>query len=431
VVGIGIVLGLLAAVAPATWAARTSLAALLAMSAVRGGGGHGRMRRGMVIVQVALSLVLLSTGGLVLRSFERLLVADPGFKPEGLLTVRVPIIPQFFPNAPDVLAVQQRIEDAFAAIPGVTGVSAATALPLTASANQGTVTIPGAPGISGDAARDNPLVDTIAIRASYVEVMGMRILAGRAFERDRRDGVREALIDSILARQFFPTGSPLGAKIPAGQNTSFTIVGVVDQARLYDVHQDGRPQLYTRAEDVGARSLAFVLRTGRDPQAIAPDVRAAVRRVDARLALADLRTMDEIVGDALRQQRISAVLIAGFALGALLLAAMGLFSVVSSAVTRRRHEFGVRLALGADHNRVLRLVLGEGAWLVTLGLLIGAPGIYLAGRVIGGVLVGVSPLDPATLLSVALGLALVAMAACYVPARRVLRIEPAQSLRQA
>jgi putative ABC transport system permease protein len=430
VVGIATALGLLAAVAPAMWAARTSLASLLAMSAVRGGGGHGRMRRGMVVAQVALSLVLLSTGGLVVRSFQRLLVANPGFRPDGLLTVRVPIISQFFPNTPDVLAIQQRLEDAFTAIPGVTGVSAATTLPLTASANQNTVTIPGAPGITGDAARDNPLVDYIGIRASYVEVMGMRLQVGRAFDRARRDGVREVLIDSVLAKQFFPTGSPLGAKIPTGQTTPLTVVGVVDQARLYDVHQDGRPQLYFRAEDTGARSLAFVLRAGRNPQAIAPDVRAAVRRVDPRLALAELRTMDEIVGDALRQQRVSAVLIAGFALGALLLAAMGLFGVVSSAVTRRRHEFGVRLALGADHGRVLRLVLREGAVLVAVGLLIAVPGVYLAGGLIKGVLVGVSPLDPATLLTVALGLALVAMTACYLPARRVLRIEPAQSLRE-
>jgi putative ABC transport system permease protein len=140
--------------------------------------------------------------------------------------------------------------------------------------------------------------------------------------------------------------------------------------------------------------------------------------------------MDEIVGDAVRQQRISAVLIASFALGALLLAAMGLFGVVSGSVTRRRHEFAVRLALGADHHRVLRLVLGEGARLIAIGLLIGAPGIYFAGRVIRGVLVGVSPLDPLTLSGVAFGLASVAMAACYVPARRVLRLEPAQSLRQ-
>jgi putative ABC transport system permease protein len=179
----------------------------------------------------------------------------------------------------------------------------------------------------------------------------MRILAGRAFERARRDGVREALIDSVLAKQFFPTGSPLGAKIPAGHNnTPLPIVGVVDQARLYDVHQDGRPQFYFRAEDNGSRSLAFVMRTGRNPHAIAAEVRAAVRRIDPRLALAELRTMDEIVGDALRQQRISAVLIAGFALRALLLAAMGLFSVVSSAVTRRRHEFGVFRVIEAVSN---------------------------------------------------------------------------------
>jgi putative ABC transport system permease protein len=143
-----------------------------------------------------------------------------------------------------------------------------------------------------------------------------------------------------------------------------------------------------------------------------------------------VRTMDEVVGDAVRQQRISAVLISGFALGALLLAALGLFGVISGSVTRRRHELAVRLAVGADHSRLLRLVLREGALLVGLGVLIGLPGIYAAGMWMRGVLVGVSPLDPATLGGVSLGLAAVAMLACYLPARRVLRIDPAQSLRQ-
>ena len=146
--------------------------------------------------------------------------------------------------------------------------------------------------------------------------------------------------------------------------------------------------------------------------------------------MGDVKTMEQIVGDLLRPQRTSAVAIAAFALGALLLAAMGLFGVVSSSVTRRRHEMAVRLALGADHGRVLRLVLGEGALLVGIGVLIGVPGIYAAGRLIRGVLVGISPSDPLTLAAVAAGLALVTMAACYVPARRVLGIEPAQSLRQ-
>jgi putative ABC transport system permease protein len=430
VVGVGVLLGLLAATAPAVWAARASLSSLLAASAVRGGGGHGRMRRGMVVAQMALTLVLLSAAGLVVRSFERLLDADPGFRPEGVLTARVPMPTEIFPEMADVLALQNRLKDALAAIPGVTGVSATSALPLTASASQNTIRIPGAPGNTGDADRDAPLVDYIGARAAYFEVMGMRLLAGRGFDDARRDDVREALIDDLLARQFFPVGSPLGAKIPFGDR-SLTIVGVVGQARLYDVHRDGRPQLFMRAEDWGYRTLSFVLRTGGEPQKLVPDLRAAIRRVEPRLALADVRTMDEIVRDALRQQRVSAVLVAGFALGALVLAAMGLFGVISGSVTRRRHELAVRLALGADHRRILRLVLGEGVWLVGMGVLVGAPGIYMVGSLIRASLVGVSPLDPLTLLAVTLGLALVALAACYVPARRVLRIDPAQSLRQA
>ena len=228
------------------------------------------MRRVLVVGQVTLCLVLLTTGGLVVRSFERLVRADPGFKAEGILAVRVPIPPQFVPQAPDVLALQERIERAFAAIPGVTGVSATSSVPLTASANQNTIEIPGAPGNTGDRARDSPLVDVIGTRARYVDVMGMRLVAGRTFETVRHEGVREALIDTLLARQFFPAGDPLGAKIPYGQRGAqpLTVVGVVEQARLYDVHQDGRPQLYVRAEDWGYRTLNFVLRTGRDPHAV-------------------------------------------------------------------------------------------------------------------------------------------------------------------
>jgi putative ABC transport system permease protein len=272
-------------------------------------------------------------------------------------------------------------------------------------------------------------VDIIGARAQYVEVMGMRLTAGRTFDRVRHDGVREAMIDSVLARQFFPTGSPIGARVPFN-NQSLTIVGVVDQARLYDVHQDGRPQLIVRAEDWGYRTMNFVLRTNGDPRRLIPDVRSTIRGIDPRLALADIRTLTEIADNAVRRQRISAVLISGFALGALLLAAMGLFGVVSNSVTRRRHELAVRLAIGADHGRLLRLVVGEGAMLVAIGILIGAPGIYIAGSLIRGVLVGISPLDPFTLSAVALGLAIVTMFACYVPARRVLRIDAAQSLRQ-
>jgi putative ABC transport system permease protein len=259
----------------------------------------------------------------------------------------------------------------------------------------------------------------------------MRVLAGRPFEPGRRDEVREAVIDRALAAHFFPVGNPLGATIPfGGPKTTVTVVGVVDPARQYDVHQDGRPQIYVRAEDWGYRSLSFAVRAERDARSLIADVRAAIRQVEPRLAVSNVRTMDDIVSDAVRQQRVSAVLIAGFALGALLLAAMGLFGVVSASVTRRRHELAVRLALGANHSGVLRLVLADGARLVALGLLVGVPGVYVVGGAMRGMLVGISRFDPLTLAGVSLGLGLVSLAACYLPARRVLGIDPAQSLRQ-
>jgi putative ABC transport system permease protein len=337
--------------------------------------------------------------------------------------------PEFFPKWPDALAFQKRVVDGLAAIPGVTGASATAALPLTAAGTQVMITIPGAPGNTGDAERDAVLTDVVAVGANYVEVMGMQLLAGRTFPEVRPPGDEEAIVDAVFARRFFPGGNAVGAKIPVDKR-SLTIVGVVNQARLYDLHADGRPQILVRAEEFGPRALSYVLRTTRQPRSVLPDVRAVVRGIDARVPVADARSMDEIVEQALSQQRTSAALISVFAIGALLLVAMGLSGVVSSSITRRRHELGLRLAIGANHGRLLRMVIGEGAVLVALGVLIGAPCIYVAGNLIRGALVGVSPMDPLTLLAVAIGLGLVTMGACYVPARRVLAIDPAQALRQ-
>jgi putative ABC transport system permease protein len=362
------------------------------------------------------------------RSFERLLRANPGFRPDRVFTIRVRTPPEFFPNASDVITFHDRVQSALSAIPGVTGASAASTLPLTATAFQTTITVPGAPGNTGDAERDKLLTDMIGVRANYTEVMGMRLLAGRAFTEPRQSGVTEAIIDTAIARRFFRGGNAVDAQVRLGER-SLTVIGIVDQARLYDVHADGRPQILVRTEDFGIRPLFFVMRTTREPHSLLPEVRAAVRRIEPRVPVGDARAMEDIVDALLSPYSIGAALISAFAVGALLLAAMGLFGVVSGSVTRRRHELAVRLALGADHSRVLLLVLKEGALLVTVGLLIGAPGIYIGNGLIRGLLVGVSPSDPLTLLAAALGLLLVTMATCYVPARRVLGIEPGQLLR--
>jgi putative ABC transport system permease protein len=430
VVGVGAVLGLLAAIVPATWSARASLATLLSNAAVRGGGGQGTMRRGMVVVQVALSLVLLSTGGLVVRSFERLLREDPGFNPENLLTFRVPIPVQLFPDSAHAVALQDQVVAALGAIPGVSTASGITALPLSATASNSTIEIPGAPGNTGEEEHDSPLVDYFGVRENAEEALGLHIITGRALDPVRRPGVHEALIDQPMVDYFFPTGNPLGAKIPLNDTDSATVVGVIEQPRHYNVHENDRPQLYLRAEVLGSRTLSYVLRSARPPESLIRDVQTALRAVDPQLAVSEVKTGQDLVGDSLRQQHISAVLVAGFSLGALILAAMGLFGVVSASVTRRKHEIAVRLALGADYGRVLRLMLGEGARLIGLGVLIGVPATYYAGRAISSFLVGVSPTDPATLGGVGFGLAAVALFACYIPARRVLGIEPARSLRQ-
>jgi putative ABC transport system permease protein len=437
VITVGLLLGVIAAALPAAWASRAALATTPATSSLRGAGSSQRMRRGIVVAQVALTLVLLSAGGLVARSFERLLAADPGFSPAGVLTFRVAMGPLLFPESADAFAFQDRVEAALGALPGVRSVSATAALPLTSSAPQNSiwgwqemVAIPGAPGNSGDAQRDSVLVQIIATRAAYAESMGMRVLEGEAFGRTRPDNVQEALIDQHLARRFFPTGTPIGTAIPFIKGTSLRIVGVVQQARLHNLHEDGRPQVFIRAEDWVRHMPVWVLKTDGDPQALVPEVRRAIRQIDPRVAVSSVQTMDEIVIDALRQQRISAVLIGGFALGALLLVTMGVFGMISGSVVRRHGELAVRLALGASHHRMLRLTLGEGALLVVLGMVIAIPGVYATGGLIRGLLIDVSPWDPFTLSAVAVGLLSVTMTACYVPARRVLKIDPALLLRQ-
>jgi putative ABC transport system permease protein len=437
VIAVGGVLGVVAGALPAAWASRASLGLLLATSSVRGAGGSQRLRRGAVVAQVALTLVLLSAGGLVARSLERLLAADPGFRPAGVLTFRVAMGPRLFPKSEDAFAFQDRVERALGALPGVRSVSATSALPLSVSGPQNSIwgwremiAFPGAPGNTGDAQRDSVLVDIINTRADYVESMGMRILAGRAFERARIDNVHEALIDQHLARQFFPTGTPIGATVPFINGKSLKVVGVVKQARLQNLHEDGRPQLFIRAEDWVRYMPVWVIKASGDPKALVPDVRRTIRQIDSRIPVSSELTMDEIVTDALRQQRISAVLIGGFALGALLLVAMGLFGMISGSVVRRNGELAIRLALGASSQSVLRLILGEGALLVVIGMFIAIPGVYASGRLVRGLLIEVSPWDPFTLALVAFALLFVTIAACYVPARRVLRIDPAPLLRR-
>jgi putative ABC transport system permease protein len=431
VIAIGALVGLMAALIPATWASRLSVESLVAATATRGAGRAGRMRRGIIVAQVALSLMMLSAGGLIVRSFETLLRSDPGFRSDGVLTTSVAVGPRLFPKNADAITFEDRVEATLAGLPGITRVSATSALPLSAGALEQTdITMPGAPGNTGDSSKDSPQVDVITVRPGYVETMGIRLLEGRDFQKSFRQEVNEVLIDRHLAQQFFPMANPVGAKLMF-DGTLLTIVGVIQQARLYTLYEDGRPQILVRPSEHTPYTPYFTIRTDREPDSVMAEVRAAIHQVDARIPVTPVRTMNDIVTDSIRQQRISAVMIAGFAVGAFLLLLMGLFGLISSSVARRRGELAVRLALGATHGRVIQLVIGEGTRLLALGFLLGIPGVYVAGQVMRGVLVGVSPFDPRTLIAVAAGFIGLALVACYLAARRVIAIAPERLLRDS
>lgn len=363
-----------------------------------------------------------------MRSFERLLHADPGFDAHETASFFTVMGPRIFRDDNAAFAFQDRVLTALSQLPGISRVSATTALPLSAAANQDDLSIPGAPGNTGNPDTDRSLVDVIGVRPGYFETMGIRLIEGQAFDSAATSGSRPAVIDRQLAKKFFPTGNPIGFTVPY-RGQSFKIIGVVEQARMYDLHQDGQPQLYLRADDWKFRAPYFVLRSEGDTKALLPFIRAVVKQVDPRVALANARTMDEIVSEKRSRERISAVLISGLALGALALVSMGLFGMVSGSVVRRRGELAVRLALGATQSNVLRLVITEGARLISAGLVIGIPGVYIVGEALRGFIVGISPFDATTLTAVAAALILVTFSACYLAARRVTTIVPARLLR--
>jgi hypothetical protein len=292
------VLGVLAGASPAAWASRSSLASILRNAAVRG-GGRGWLRRALVVVQVALCLVLLTTGGLVVRSFGRLLQSKPGFDADRVLTFRVPIAQWHFPTNESAVAIDDRIEHELSALPGVTSVSAASAIPLSADPDQGEVRLPGAPGNTGKTEHDQPLADIMTARPGWFATLGTRMLQGRDFSPFRPGSRREVIIDRTLAKQFYPSGSAIGQAIASGKDT-FSIVGVADHVRQYDLHQDGRPQVYLRDQDDTYGTLYFAVRSKRNPVDLIQDVRAIVRRLDPQLAVSDIRPLDDVVDNSLR-----------------------------------------------------------------------------------------------------------------------------------
>ncbi|HEX7140607.1 MAG TPA: FtsX-like permease family protein, partial [Vicinamibacterales bacterium] len=406
-----------------------------------GSGGQTRTRRILVVTEFALSLVLMVAAGLLLRSFWDLLTARLGFEPQCVLTVRTRLP---YPNdvsidkyqtiaqeAPFLGEVLRRIQR----LPGVEAVAigSSNAIPLDAlHAQQDLNMVPLLIEGRGTEPTQAPLVDGTVVTPEYFDLLGMTRLRGRLFTNfDNETAPGVAVINEAMARTFWPDANPLGQHVKLSRSaTSWTtIVGVVADARTESIRDSSVPEIYASAYQKPAKHLAIFLR-GQLDVATTPDrVREQVQLVDDTLPVFGAQMLRETVAASLAERRFSMEIVGLFASTALLLAGLGIYGVLSYIVGERAREIGIRLALGAERRTILRMVLRQGFELTLAGAAFGVACALVVSHLMAGLLYGVRPTDPATFAGVTALLVGVALCACYIPARRAIRIDPMVALR--
>jgi putative ABC transport system permease protein len=428
--GIAVLTGLVFGIAPAWKVSGIKVLDPLRESG-RGtlGAGHHRLRNSLVVAEIALSLILLVGAGLLLRSFFRVIQADPGFRAENVLTLAVPLPQARFSDHPKRAAFAEQLVERVKALPGVQ--AAAATLPLLGGW-QSSFNVEGKPEPPPG---QRPSADIARVTPDYFKAMGVRVLQGRVFEeRDRTDAPPVCMVDETFAKTHWPDESALGKRVkfgPLDDKTSpwLEVVGVVAHVKNYGVDESSRAELYMPYLQNSVGSLTLVVRTGADPAALSASVRQAVKTVDADVPVFSVRTLEALVADRTAQRRLAVLLISVFAGVALLLAAVGIYGVMSYAVAQRTQEFGIRMALGAEREHILKMVLRHGTTMSVLGVAIGLLAAFGLARLITTLLFQTSAADPPTFSVVPLGLMLVALIACYLPARRATRVDPMVALR--
>jgi putative ABC transport system permease protein len=427
--GAGLVTTLLFGLAPALSSTRPALASALRAGSGRVTGAPARFRKGLVVAQVALSLLLLIGAGLFVRSLKNLLALDPGFSPERLTAFTVdPSLSGM--DAERSQAFLVRLRESLAALPGVTGASMARVGVLSGDDDSSTVKVE---GYEAKEQEDmNPRVNQVGV--GFFETLGMRLVQGREFDaRDTAGSPKVAVVNEAFARYFYKTASPIGRRIAWGRNEKgfeVEIVGVVRDAKesgLRDITPRFVYTPLTQAELPG--SATYYVRSAGAPATVASAIRSAVTREDAAVPVTDMKTMERQVDESLFTERLVAGLSAAFGLLATLLAAVGLYGVTSWSVARRTQEIGLRMALGAERKTILKLILGEVGLLTGIGIGFGLPAAIVLGLLVRSQLFGVSSADPLTLLVSTLTLSLVTLAAGFLPARRAMSVEPLVALR--
>jgi putative ABC transport system permease protein len=429
--GLSMMTGVLFGLVPALDAARASLHDSLKEGGRGGGTGRGaeRVRRGLVVAQVGLAVMLLVAAGLLVRSFGELTRTALGFDPDRVLTASLRAAGERYDSSGAVNRFYDDVLGEIARGPGVVAVAASYTLPSRGSVGTSI-------RVEGEPIDENNLPDLryVSIRGDYFKAMRIPLKAGRVYNAsDLPDGPKTAIINETAARQFFPRGDAVGRRIRIGPNPNgawMTIVGVAGDVRTEGLDLPARPTLFANhRQETWERSMSVVIRTVGDPQNAAATLRRATKDADPALAIRDVKTLNAVVGSSLAPRRFALGLASSFAALALMLAAVGIYGVLAYLVAARTREFGVRRALGATPGSVLLLVARQGfAWSI-VGLALGIAGALAGGRLLAGMLYGVTQLDAWTYVSVAVGLLLVVATACLVPAVRATRVDPLTSMR--
>jgi predicted permease len=429
---LSIVTGLIFGLVPAIRASRVDLNETLKDHGGRFGSSPGRqrIRRAIVVAEIALALMLLAGAGLLIKSFWRLTSVDPGFQTENLLMLTLTPLNQKYRDRELLISLYDQISTQLTTLPGVTAASASSRLPLSGGDGNGQLTIEGREFQPSEA----PAASFRRVLPNYFQTIGAPLRYGREFTaQDRGQGEFVVIINESMARRFWPNGEAIGKRIkvgpPAGEPW-LTIVGIVNDIK--NIGLEAGPLLATY-EPYAQRlrgTMNIVVRTTNDPLTMVSAVRERIRAIDRTVLIDNISTIEQRLSASVAVRRLNTTLIAIFAATAILLSAIGIYGLLTFEVAARRHEIGVRMALGAKPGDVLRMVVGEGMRMVGLGIAIGLGAALALARLISGLLFGVSAYDPLTYLAISLLLAAVAFVSCYAPARRATRVAPVIALRE-
>jgi putative ABC transport system permease protein len=423
-IGLSLLTGLLTGIAPA-WHSFTSNLSQRLLESTR---GLKRRRNGsvLVVLELALTLILLVGSGLMLKSFVRLTQVDPGFDPANVLRLDLSLPALRYAKAEQQAQFYEQLIERLKVLPGVEAVGATSQSPLLGSGNWGAVAIEGRPAPSPG---QETYVAVTSISADYFRTMRIPLTRGRAFtEFDGAQAAGVVIINETMARQFWPRQNPLGQRLRTDNGSLLTLMGVVGDVRQGGLNARPNPEMFIPHRQAPDASLAVMVRTANDASSLTAGVREQVTALDPNLP-APLTTMEQHLSASVAGQRFNALLLGSFGALALGLAFVGVFGVIHYSVAQRTHEIGVRLALGAQRRGIFKLVIGQGLRLALLGTSIGLLGAWVVTRVIAELLYDVNPLDATTFIFAPLLLTSLALLACWIPARRATKVDPLIALR--